>query len=171
MSDLVTEISMVERAAVALLEQIQVIKSKIGGGPRTAQYTNLAPPPLPPPAPPSLLAAATPSRDDVKRNIQKTLVELRGTLGRAGRKYRTASLVNGVYYFTLSRTDLTDRFVAIIAGDDFLLRSDDVISRNSLKAMRIHKMWLTTNVRELTAQGKTSMKIGGFYFRFVRVGS
>ena len=140
MADVVTELCMVENAAIALLEQIKVLKSKIG-------CARVAMPPKKPEAPvrPTNASVAGTGMVIGVETAQKAWNVLRRVYKSRNRYIKTGGLANGTYYFCQNECDpFTREFYAIIKTNTHVIVSDKPVPMFELKKFRPYQSLVDT---------------------------
>jgi len=151
MADIVTELCMVENAAIALLEQIKVLKTKVG----CSRVT------MPPP-----VATAKVSPVRIVEHSTKAWTALRNRYKKNGHFIRTAGLANGTFYFMKSGGEPFSReMFGIIRTAQYVIITSKPYPIWELRKFRPVKFAVN---RELEGQKiGARVKIGDFAFHVV----
>ncbi len=148
MADIVTELCMVENATIALLEQIKVLKTKVG-----CSRVTMSPP------------SATSPVHFAERSA-KAWATLRNRYKKNGHFIRTAGLANNTFYFMRSDGEPFSREVfGIIKTEQYVIITSKPYPIWELRKFRPVKFAVD---RELEGQkGGARVKIGDFTFHVV----
>lgn len=151
MADVVTELCMVENAAIALLEQIKVLKTKIG----CSRVT------MPPP-----VAKPTMSPVRIAEHSAKAWADLRNRYKKNGHFIRTAGLANNTFYFMKSDGEPYSReMFGIIRTAQYVIITSQPYPIWELRKFRPVKFAVDRELEGQKIGGR--VKIGDFTFHVI----